>query len=174
MRLRRIRRRRWPFVLGSVLLVLGGWACSAGRIEGGVFYSQKGYRVTLPVRQGWEVAADGPADLLLRRPATRAGIVVNATCQGNAPARSLAVLSRHLTFGIHGKEVLEREEPTVAGHHAVRVLFEGRLDETPVQVEAYVVKGERCVYDLIYVAPPAEFAGGAEDFRAVVGSFVGP
>ena len=130
--------------------------------------------MTLPARQGWEVAADGPADLGLRRPASRAGILVNATCEGKASTRSLAVLSRHLTFGIQGKEVLEREDLTVAGHHSLRMLFEGRLDGAPVQVEAYVVKGAGCVYDLIYVAPPAEFAAGTADFRALVSSFTGP
>lgn len=130
--------------------------------------------MTLPVRQGWEVAADGPADLELRRPASRTGILVNATCEGKAPTRSLAVLARHLTFGIQGKEVREQAELTVAGHRALRVLLEGRLGDAPVQVEAYVVKGQGCVYDLVYVAPPSEFAAGAEDFRAFVGSFAGP
>ena len=160
-------------IAGGLLLLLGGAACSAGRIEGGVFYSPRGYRVTLPGRPGWEVAADGPADLELRLRASRAGILVNATCEGKAPSRSLAVLSGHLTFGIQSKEVLEREKVTVAGHHAFRLLLEGRLDGAPVQVEAYVVKGEECVYDLIYAAPPTEFAAGTEDFRALVSSFVG-
>ncbi len=160
-------------IAGSLLLLLGGSACSAGRIEGGVFYSGKGYRVALPPGSGWEVAADGPADLLLRRPGSRVGIVVNATCEGRAPTRPLAVLSRHLAFGVRGREVLERGETTVAGHPAFRTLFEGQLDDVPVQVEAYVVKGEGCVYDLMYAAPPAEFAAGAEEFRAVLGSFAG-
>ncbi len=120
------------------------------------------------------MAPDGLADLELRRAASRAGILVNATCEGKAPGRSLAVLARHLTFGIQGKEVLEQSELTVAGHAALRLGLRGRLDGAPVEVEAYVVKGERCVYDLIYVAPPAEFAGGAPDFRALLSSFAGP
>lgn len=153
------------------MLLLGSAACSASRIEGGVFYSPKGYRVTLPMGPGWEVASDGPADLELRRPAVRAGIAVNATCAGNAPTRPLAVLSRHLVFGMQAKEILERKEVAVAGHRALRLLLEGRLNGAPVQVEAYVVKGEGCVYDLIYAAPPEAFTGGLEDFRAVVGSF---
>ncbi|MBI4588133.1 MAG: hypothetical protein HY725_04800 [Candidatus Rokubacteria bacterium] len=139
-----------------------------------MFYSPRGYRVTLPVAQGWEVAADGRADLELRRPASQAGILLNATCEGKAQTRPLTVLARHLTFGIQGKEVLEQAELTVAGHRAFRVLLQGRLDDAPVRVEAYVVKGQRCVYDLAYVAPPAEFVGGVEDFRAFVRSFVGP
>ncbi len=130
--------------------------------------------MTLPPAQGWEVAAGGRGDLEVRRPGSRAGILLNATCEGKAPMRSLAVLARHLTFGIQGREVIEQGALTVAGHDALRVLLRGRLDGAPIQVEAYVVKGERCVYDLVYVAPPAEFAARAEEFRALVGSFVGP
>ncbi len=158
------------------MLLLVAWASAAcgSRIEGGVFHSPKGYRVTLPANEGWEVAADGPADLVLRRRATRAGILAHATCEGRAPTRSLSVLARHLTFGIQGKEIRERRELALAGHQALWVRLEGSLDKAPVEVEAYVVKGRECVYDLIYVAPPTEFASGVEDFRAFVGSFAGP
>ena len=139
-----------------------------------MFYSVKGYRVALPAGGGWEVAPDARADLELRRPASRAGILANALCLGKAPTRSLTILARHLTFGIQGREVLEQSELAVAGHPAVRVLLRGRLDGAPVEVEAYVVKGERCVYDLIYVAPPAQFAAGRADFEAFLSSFAGP
>jgi hypothetical protein len=139
-----------------------------------VFYSAKGYRVALPAAREWQVVADGRADLELRRAASRAGILVNATCEGRAPTRPLAVLARHLTFGIQGKEVGEQSELTVAGHPAIKVLLAGRLDGAPVEVEAYVVKGERCVYDLAYVSPPGEFAAGKADFEAFLSSFNGP
>ena len=139
-----------------------------------MFYSAKGYRIALPAAREWQVAADGRADLELRRPASRSGILVNATCEGLAPTRPLAVLARHLTFGIQGKEVREQLELTVAGHPAIKVLLTGRLDGAPVEVEAYVVKGERCVYDLVYVASPGEFAAGKADFEASLSSFNGP
>ncbi len=139
-----------------------------------MFYSAKGYRVALPTAREWQVAADGRADLELHRAASRAGILVNATCEGRAPTRPLAVLTRHLTFGIQGMEAREQSELTVAGHPAIKVLLTGRLDGAPVEVEAYVVKGERCVYDLIYAAPPGEFAEGKADFEAFLSSFNGP
>lgn len=170
--MRLISGRRGPLVLGGLLLVWAGSACAGSRIEGGVFYSPKGFRVTLPAGGAWTVAADGRADLELRLSRARAGILINATCGGSAPRRPLAVLARQLTFGVQGREALERDELRVAGHEAIRVLFKGRLDERPVQVEAYVVKGEQCVYDLVYVAPPEEFAAGTEDFGVFVRSFV--
>ena len=156
-------------LLGAVLVA----GCGSSRIENGVFYSPKGYQVSLP-RQGWAIKPGGAAELELARQDPAGGMLADATCDDKTAGRPLAVLSRHLTFGIQGKEVLEREDLTVAGHHAFRMLFEGRLDGAPVQVEAYVVKGAECVYDLIYVAPPAEFAAGTADFRALVSSFTGP
>lgn len=161
------------------VFLLSGVACSAGRIEGGVFYSAKGYRIAIP-GQAWQVVTDGGGDLELRRVEPKggrgmsAGILVNATCEENAPRRSLPVLARHLAFGIEDRQILERGEVTVGGRTAFRSLIRGRLDRAPVQVEAYVMKDERCVYDFLYVAPPETFGAGAEEFRAFVGSFAGP
>jgi len=84
------------------------------------------------------------------------------------------VLARHLTFGLEGRKPLEREEVTVAGRPGIRMLLEGGLNGIPVTVEAFVLKGERCVYDLLYAAPPADFAAGRGEFREFVGSFTGP
>jgi len=42
-----------------------------------------------------------------------------------------------------------------------------------VTVEAVVLKGRRCVYDFLYVAPTAAFETGRGDFKAFVGSFSG-
>jgi hypothetical protein len=56
-----------------------------------------------------------------------------------------------------------------AGHMVVR----GSADGAEVTVEAVVLKGRRCVYDFLYVAPTAAFETGRGDFKAFVGSFSG-
>lgn len=159
---------------GALLLVLlGASACAGGRIEGGVFYSAKGYRVTLPPAP-WRASLDSQADLLLTRAESGGGILAHATCEGDRSRRSLPVLARHLTFGLEARRSLERETLTVAGRSGIRVLLEGRLDGAPVVVEAFVLKGQECVYDLIYASPPAAFAAGREAFRRFVESFAAP
>lgn len=155
------------------VLLLSGVGCSAGRIEGGVFYSAKGYRVDLP-GPAWQVVPGSAADLELRRAEPKGGILINATCEGNPPSRSLPVLSRHLTFGLEEREVLDRSEVALGGRAALNSLLRGRVDGVPVKIEAYVMKDERCVYDFLYVAPPEGFAAGAGEFRAFVRSFIGP
>ncbi|MFQ5899026.1 MAG: hypothetical protein ACE5JN_12395 [Candidatus Methylomirabilia bacterium] len=158
---------------GAPLLFLLVMACSASRIESGVFHSPKGYEVRLPAG-AWRVETDGRADLELRDAASRAGILAHATCEGNPLRRSLPVLARHLSFGLEGRRLVERAEVSVAGHPAIRMVLEGKLDGDPVKVEAYVLKGERCVYDLVYVAPPGEFARGKPEFQVLVESLVVP
>jgi len=128
--------------------------------------------VSLPAG-AWRVSTDGRADLELARTGSPAGILAHATCEGKPPERPLPVLARHLTFGLEGRKLVEREEVTVAGRSGIRLLLEGRLDGIPVTVEAFVLKGEGCVYDLLYVAPPAEFAASQREFRDFVGSFAG-
>jgi hypothetical protein len=155
-------------VLG--LLVLAG--CSAGRVESGTFRSAKGYQVGVP-RGGWEIEADAAADLQLRRTAVPGAMLVDASCGGVERDRSLPVLARHLTFGLTDRRTVESDTWTVDGRPAAHRVIRGRRDGMEVTVEAVVLKGERCVHDFLYVAPPGEFEDGRRDFRMFVESFAG-
>jgi len=156
----------------SICLVLLAAGCAASRVENGVFYSAKGYRVSLPA-QGWAVKPGGAADLELERTAGDGGMLADATCDDKTAGRTLAVLSRHLTFGMKDRVVEDGGPLTVAGKPAQRSLLRGSVEGRPVEVEAVVVKGERCVVDFLYVAPPGEFDAGRVDFRAFVESLGG-
>lgn len=151
---------------GLLLLAVG---CSADRIERGVFHSAKGYRVSLP-REGWMVDRQGRADVELRRSAPAGGMLASASCDGRSPRRPLPVLARHLVFGLEDREPMTSRTVTVAGLPGTWTVLRGRLDGEAVAVEAVVVKGSRCVYDFLYVAPVADFETGRADFRALVES----
>jgi hypothetical protein len=150
-------------------LALGG-ACSADRVERGVFHSAKGYRVALPA-DDWAVVRDGEADLELRRSGPPGGIAVAASCEGARRGRSLPLLARYLTFGLAERQTLEREPALVGGEPAERLVVRGRHDGADVMVEAVVARDARCVYDFLYVAAPADFDAGRRAFRSLVESF---
>ncbi|MBI2016001.1 MAG: hypothetical protein HYS77_10765 [Candidatus Rokubacteria bacterium] len=156
-------------VVGMVVAALAG--CAGARIEAGVFHSDKGYRVTLPAA-GWTVDGDGAADLVLRRSAGPAAILAHAEC-GRAGGRTLDVLARHLLLGVRDRITLERGAASVGGRPALRAVLDGRVGpgDAATRIETYVVKDGRCVYDLVYVAPPAAFETGRGDFRRLVESF---
>lgn len=163
-----MRGRPAGFATLAVWLALAAAGCARGRIEGGVFRGGT-YQVELPA--GWEAAPDRRADLALSRRGAPGGMLVNATCEGREPQRDLDVLMRHLLFGLKERRIVERAHLSVNGQPAERALFEGRSDvEGTVRGEAYVVKGPRCVYDFLYVAPPESFEQGRPDFARFVES----
>lgn len=155
-------------VVGSGLVA----GCAGRRIEGGVFHSPKGYRVTLPGGE-WTVAEESESDLELRHRAAPAAMLANAQCGGRAPARSLDVLTRHLLIGVRSRGAVERGEVSVSGRRAAHTVLDGGVSarDEPVRVETYVMKDERCVYDFAYAAPPGPFATWRAAFRRFVESF---
>jgi hypothetical protein len=144
-------------------------ACSAARIENGVFHSPKGYAVKLP-GGGWRVAPRGEADLELRRDAPSGGMLADATCEGVERGRRLAVLARHLTFGLARRMTLENDTRILGGRPAAHSVVRGVVDGAEVEVEAVVLKGDRCIHDFLYVAPVGQFEAGRRDFQAFVES----
>lgn len=128
----------------------------------------KGYRLDAPV--GW-VRIRGQADLALRHPDSGAGLLAHATCGPRVGRRSLAVLARHLRFGLHGVRGLSEAPAVVAGAPALRLALEARLDGRPVAIRAVVVRAGHCVYDLALVAAPEALAAVEPAFERFVESF---
>jgi hypothetical protein len=146
--------------------------CARARIEDGRYLSAKGYRVAVPPA-GWTVVAGAPADLALRRESPRAQMLVNASCDGPERGRSSAILTRHLLMGLGRRSPVVKDEVAIGGRVAAHVVLEGQApgERDAVRVEAYVIRGERCVYDFLYAAPAGSFEAWRGDFRRVVESF---
>ena len=157
-------------LVAACLLVTTG--CAATSIEDGRYRSPKGYRVVVPP-SGWTVVNEDGVDLMLRYEASPAEMLVNASCEGVYRSRSREILARHLLMGLRHRTVVERGEVAIDGRAAMHVVLEGEdADESvPVRVDAYVLKGDRCVYDFLYAAPAASFEAGRDDFRRLLDSF---
>jgi hypothetical protein len=150
-------------------VLLAGTACTADRIERGVFHSSKGYAVSLPGRD-WQVASATEADLELRRTAPTAGMLADATCEGRLAGQPAPLLVRHLTFGVKRRTDVRTEDVVVKGLPGARTTLRGTLDGRDVGVDAVTLKGDRCVYDFLYVAPVDQFEAGRPEFQAFVES----
>jgi hypothetical protein len=159
--------------LAAAALALG--ACAGTRIEHGVFHAATGYRVALPPDGAWRIVDDSRADLELRHRTASAGMLVNGACEPAIARRGPEVLTRHLLMGLRDRKELEHSEVPVNGLVASHRLLEGRMRESDerVRVESYTLRGQRCVYDLLFVAEPEAFEAGRGDFRRFVESFTG-
>ena len=148
-------------------------ACAGPTIENGVYRARTGYRVTLP-RDGWVVERDTRADLELRHQTGSAAMLVNGLCDVPAVERRPDVLVRQLVLGLRDRVVVESGEIPVNGRVATHTVMEGRMQKSDdrMRIESYVVKGDRCVWDLIYAAEPGAFDATRGDFQGLVESFV--
>ena len=160
-------------LITTVAIVAALAGCAGHRLENGVYRSEHGYRVTVP-GPGWTVVDRSPADLELRRADGHAGMLAAATCRRATARQRYADLGRHLLLGLRERETLEENEASLAGRRGVHAVVEGRMRDSAerVRIESYTVKDDRCVYDLLYVAPPAAFESSREDFARFVQSFV--
>jgi hypothetical protein len=162
--------RRAALVTAVAFAVLAG--CAGRRLHEGVYRSEHGFRVTVP-GPGWVVVDRSRAELELRRADGVAGLRVHATRRPDAARRDYGLLERHLLLGLRDRATLEDGGTDLAGRRAAHLVVEGRPrdGEGRVRIESYVLKDARCVYDLLYVAPPEEFDGGRADFQRFVQSF---
>jgi len=158
-------------LLGAVVALLAA-GCAGRRIEHGVFYSTKGYRVRIPGPE-WTVVDESRADLELRTRDGRAGMLANATCEAQAARRPADVLQRQLLLGVRDRRLLERGAVSVAGRPGTRTVVEAGAagGGGRVRIETVTVTDPRCVYDLIYAAPVDVFAERQADFAGFVASF---
>jgi len=164
--------RRWRR-LGAVVAVFVGSGCAtATQLDKGVFRAPAMFRVTVPGGD-WEVANASGGDLALRHRAGRAGILANAECGGGQTRSGLDVLARRLFVGLRGRAVVENGTAVVGGLPAQHAVMEAQVtgDDERMRIEAFVLKDERCVYDLVYVAPAGAFAASRADFQRLVESF---
>ena len=164
--------RRAAALAAALTLALG--ACAGRRIVDGVYRAPTGYRVTVP-GAAWEVSPESRADLELRNRTAPVGMLANAVCDPAVARRGWDVLAQHLLIGVRDRTVVERGEVPVNGRMASHRVLEGRMRQTDdrVRIESYTLKGDRCVYDLLYVAPPVAFDAWRGDFQRFVESFVG-
>ena len=162
--------RRAALVTAVAFAILAG--CAGRRLHDGVYRSDHGFRVTVPGPR-WAVVNGSRAELELRRSDGVAGMLAHATCRPDTARRNFDLLERHLLLGLRDRATLEEGETDLAGRRAAHLVVEGRPrdGEGRMRIESYVLKDGRCVYDLLYVAPPDEFDGGRADFRRFVQSF---
>ena len=163
------RGTAWLGLLPLIILMSG---CAVKRIDNGVYHSSKGYRVEIPSGQ-WAPVDGSPADLELRHHSSAAVMAASAVCEEAATRRPTRALERQLFIGVRERRVIERGEIVVAGRPAVHAVVDARHEgsEDRARIETLVLKDDRCVYDFMYVAPPAAFEALRSDFARFVESF---
>jgi hypothetical protein len=120
---------------------------------------------------GWRRQRAGGADHTWYHPELFASIYTDSNCKSRYQDGPLVDLITHLTFGVARGEPVFEQRRTLDRREALLRQYEGSLDGVAVTVGAVVTKKHRCVYDLLYIAPPSTFDQGWDDFMQVVEGF---
>jgi hypothetical protein len=67
--------------------------------------------------------------------------------------------------------LLAEERVPMRGREALHRRVRAKLDGALLVLDLYVLKKDDCLYDLVYLAPPATALRGAADFARLVGGF---
>lgn len=146
--------------------MLGGWGCAhrkAQRMEGRYALGTPG--------SDWERMKPGDADRAWFARGLSASIYADSNCASRYEDGKLDDLLTHLTFGVAEGEPTHEEELVLDGRIALVRTWSGSLDGLQVRVGAMVTKKHQCIYDVLYVAPPATFDTGWDAFLSVVHGF---
>ncbi len=129
------------------------------------------YNTGLPNPAEWTRVKPGGADRAWWNPQLAATIYTDSNCGKRYHDAPLPNMMTHLLHGLTHVEDLEERQLSLAGRDALLAVRRGELDGAGVQVAAVVLKKGDCSYDLVYIAPPANFPAGWDSYWAVVSAF---
>ncbi len=150
-------------LLLALLLAGCGARRGAARLEGRYTLGDPG--------EGWVQVRPGGADQAWHNAALGATIYADSNCGERFEDSPLKRLHEGLLGEISG-EPLREELRTLDGREALLRVSEGAVDGVPLRLGALILKKDACLYDVVYIAPPASFDAGFPAFEAVFGAFV--
>lgn len=152
-------------------VVVAGCAPKAGGKGGkSTPISEGRYRLGDP-GQGWDRVDPGGADRAWHHAGISGTIYADSNCGKRYEDGDLDALSTHLTFGIARGEPTRTEDLTLDDRAAHVRVVNGVIDGVGVHVGSMVTKKNACLYDVLYVAPPATFDQGWPAFMSIVTGF---
>jgi hypothetical protein len=109
--------------------------------------------------------------LAFRDDAADETILVNGRCGQDAPDVPLQALTQHLFMIFTERETLEQRVIPMDGREAMHTVMRAKLDGVPKMFDAYVLKKDGCVYDLVGIWAIGQFEQHRAAFEGFAGGF---
>lgn len=157
-----------PFAVAVAAAALAGCGAHA-TVRGGVVHAEHATYRLGPLGPAWQ-RHGSDADLAYYDAELDAMIAVDSECpmQHDAP---LTVAANTLLIGFTERQTLGEARVALAGREALHRRVRAKLDGVPLVVDAYVLKKDGCLYDLVYLAPVDSADRGAAEFDRFVAGF---
>ncbi len=165
-------------LVAAFLLFLGGCIGFSIDRSGGIVRYKDGEAYTAFGRfhLGHLPSSWGPATIRLKQlvfenDSLGATILADALCGPKFVDSPLPRLAHDLFDRMENRKFQDERVTTLDGRSAHYLIGTGKVDGVDLRMEAYVMKKDFCLYDLVYFAPPDRFARGQKDFQGVVHGF---
>ncbi|MBI4703174.1 MAG: hypothetical protein HY744_18815 [Deltaproteobacteria bacterium] len=155
----------------AVALLLGLPGCAGTSFDGRT-YRGDGFAFRIAaLPPPWRPIEPGDAPLAFRDDEHDATVLVSARCGRDGDDVPLGALTQHLFLQFTERQIVLQEVVPFDRREAMHTRLGARLDGVAKHYDAWVLKKDGCVYDLVYLAPAASFPPGLPAFLALVKSF---
>ena len=113
------------------------------------------FRVGNPASEWQRVSVDNGA--LGFRDSHGASVLVEGRCGLHGDDVPLGALFNQLIMGTTERSYVKEETIPFDHREALHTVMNAKLDGVPLVWNVYVMKKNGCVYDIVYVAPPARY-----------------
>ena len=128
-------------------------------------YRGNGFVFEVPAAPAsWQRMNVSDAALTFEDAASGATILVNGRCDRDGEDVPLRSLTQHLFIYFTDREIHEEKVVPFDGREAMRTDITAKLDGVPRRFVVWVMKKDKCVYDLTYIAAPEGFETGVAAF----------
>jgi hypothetical protein len=137
-------RRSFVLLLLSVFVACGGSSLKGSVYRGGGLAFRVG-----DTPPAWRPIKVTNTRLAFRDEQAEATILVNGRCGQDGDDVPLLSLTQHLFMSFTEREMLEQAVIPMDGREAMHTVMRAKLDGVPKFFDAYVLKKDGCVYDLV-------------------------
>lgn len=171
-----VRARHLPsVVLPAIAVIFSVFlpACggSRGSFERGIFREGPVAFQIGPVPEGWRKVEVTKASLAFRDDAHEGTVLVNAHCSSSDSNTPLSALTNQLLIGSTEREFVSQETEPFDQREVMHSKLRAKWDGVPTSHDVFVLKKDGCVYDFVFMSPPASFDAGVPSFESFVKSF---
>jgi len=119
-----------------------------------------------------DLNANGAFDVAFQSKKTGAVISVNSACRATNQTKEEALreLTDQLLLGINDLSFRHDQYIELQNVPALDTTIQGKMNSEPVMLRTIVLRKNRCVYDLMYIARPETFAEYRETFSQFIAS----
>jgi len=152
-----MRFPRWAFALVPLV------GCSPA-FDGRVYHGE-GYTLNVPaVPREWSELHVTETALAWEDRRSGATIAANGRCDRDGEDVPLQSLTQHLFFQFTERDIHSQDVVAFDGREAMRTDVTAKLDGVPRRLVTWVMKKDKCVFDLFYLARPDRFDEGVGTF----------